>query len=78
MGTKGESMIVKGLSMRVPWGVSLGWQCPLGGQLCVQQRRACPVRGHTPSLSWRQAPLAGDVILAQLRMWTCFQALAIA
>ena len=71
MCTKGKSMMVKGLSMRVPWGVSLGGQCLLGVQLCVQQRCACPVRGHSPSLSWMQAPSAGDVILAQLHMRTC-------
>ena len=64
-------MIVKGLSMRVPWGVSLDGQCPLWGQQCVQQRCACPVRGHFPSLSWMQAHSAGDVILAQLHMRTC-------
>ena len=68
MGTKGESMIVKGLSMRVPWGASLGGQYLLGGQQCVQQRCACPVCAHYPSLSWMQAPLPGDVILAQLHV----------
>ena len=68
VGTEGESMIGKGLSMRVPWGASLGGQCPLGGQQCGQQRCACPVCAHCPSLSWMQAPSPGDVTLAQLHM----------